>query len=239
MWTEVEEVGRPSLPKHKLDLASSPVTVESIPLPTETTTRTVIMHNSPTPKESSGSRSETGGSGGKEAGGGGEAGEKEKNTTTTSSSSGGEVNSHSLALNGPADAAIADVITETGEGSGALEKREVGAAKKGRKSKRKELRLSSVTDETGADGERQRRIAALGPEKLGQLQRKRKDLEAAYKQDCETFATVVKMLINKEPSLEDKLLPSMRDSLKDIGSKFITELNAFVDELVAPAQEAA
>lgn len=55
----------------------------------------------------------------------------------------------------------------------------------------------------------------------------------AYKQDCETFGTVVKMLISKDPALEDRLLASLRESLKDIGSKFVTELDEFIDELLA------
>jgi hypothetical protein len=41
------------------------------------------------------------------------------------------------------------------------------------------------------------------------------------------------MLISKDPALEDRLLASLRESLKDIGSKFVTELDEYIDELLA------
>lgn len=53
----------------------------------------------------------------------------------------------------------------------------------------------AAANETNRDVDRQRKIKNLPPEKLQMLQEKRKELEHAYKQDCETFATVVKMLI--------------------------------------------
>jgi hypothetical protein len=43
---------------------------------------------------------------------------------------------------------------------------------------------------------------------------------------------VVKILISKDQSLEERLLMSLRDALKDIGSKFVEQLDEYIDELL-------
>ncbi|CAD5112838.1 DgyrCDS2050 [Dimorphilus gyrociliatus] len=67
--------------------------------------------------------------------------------------------------------------------------------------------------------------------KLAMVKQKKEEIEQSYKQDCETFAAVVKMLISKDHSLEDKLQQSLRDNLKDIGQRCIHELKEYIENL--------
>jgi len=71
----------------------------------------------------------------------------------------------------------------------------------------------------------------LSSQKMGLLREKKEDIERAYRNDCETFATVVKMLISKDPLLEDKLQLSLRENLKDIGQRCIYELREYIDRI--------
>ncbi|XP_064633092.1 periphilin-1-like isoform X1 [Lineus longissimus] len=75
------------------------------------------------------------------------------------------------------------------------------------------------------------KLNGLGPDKISQIREKKEEIEQAYKQDCETFATVVKMLISKEPSLEDAIQPSLRQNLRDIGARCIQELQDYIDQV--------
>jgi hypothetical protein len=84
-------------------------------------------------------------------------------------------------------------------------------------------------DLTGAGGGSG--ILGLSHEKMMLVRQKKDEIEKAYRQDCETFATVTKMLINKEPSLEDKIQDSLRENLKEIGQRCIQELREFIDRL--------
>lgn len=71
----------------------------------------------------------------------------------------------------------------------------------------------------------------LSFEKMQLVRQKKEEIEKAYRQDCETFATVTKMLISKEPSLEDKIQSSLRENLKEIGHRCIQEMREFIDRL--------
>jgi predicted component of type VI protein secretion system len=71
----------------------------------------------------------------------------------------------------------------------------------------------------------------LSYEKMQMVRQKKEEIEKAYRQDCETFATVTKMLISKEPSLEEKIQNSLRENLKDIGHRCIQELRDFIERL--------
>ncbi|XP_069889443.1 periphilin-1-like [Dipodomys merriami] len=59
---------------------------------------------------------------------------------------------------------------------------------------------------------------------------KMKEIERIYRQDCETFGMVVKMLIAKEPSLEQTIQFALRQNLQDIGKRCIEELKNFIAE---------
>ncbi|MGH0133166.1 UNVERIFIED_CONTAM: hypothetical protein FKN15_013631, partial [Acipenser sinensis] len=61
--------------------------------------------------------------------------------------------------------------------------------------------------------------------------------QAVYRQDCETFGMVVKMLVNKDPTLEKQVQLSLRENLREIGERCIEEIKNFISEYDnAPAQ---
>ncbi|XP_073078891.1 periphilin-1 isoform X9 [Manis javanica] len=51
-----------------------------------------------------------------------------------------------------------------------------------------------------------------------------------YRQDCETFGMVVKMLIEKDPSLEKSIQFALRQNLHEIGERCVEELKHFIAE---------
>ncbi|KAK2507142.1 hypothetical protein MC885_010131 [Smutsia gigantea] len=51
-----------------------------------------------------------------------------------------------------------------------------------------------------------------------------------YRQDCETFGMVVKMLIEKDPSLEKSIQFALRQNLHEIGERCVEELKRFITE---------
>ncbi|XP_042324101.1 periphilin-1 isoform X2 [Sceloporus undulatus] len=66
---------------------------------------------------------------------------------------------------------------------------------------------------------------------------KTKEIEQVYRQDCETFGAVVKMLIEKDHSLEKPIQFSLRQNLHEIGERCIEELKHFIAEYDARSQE--
>lgn len=52
-----------------------------------------------------------------------------------------------------------------------------------------------------------------------------------YRQDCETFRTVVKMLVEKEPGLDNHLQISLDKNLQEIKQRCLDDLRHFVKEL--------
>ncbi|XP_067684223.1 NK-tumor recognition protein-like isoform X2 [Haliotis asinina] len=68
----------------------------------------------------------------------------------------------------------------------------------------------------------------------GQMQRvylKKQELEAAFKSDCETICNVTKVLLSKDPSLEKEMCNSAKNTLIDLGAKFVSQLQEFIDSL--------
>ncbi|GAB1299760.1 Periphilin-1 [Apodemus speciosus] len=61
---------------------------------------------------------------------------------------------------------------------------------------------------------------------------KTKEIEQSlvYRQDCETFGMVVKMLIEKDPSLEKSIQFALRQNLHEIGERCVEELKRFITE---------
>uniref|UniRef100_A0A8C6Z216 Periphilin 1 n=1 Tax=Nothoprocta perdicaria TaxID=30464 RepID=A0A8C6Z216_NOTPE len=57
---------------------------------------------------------------------------------------------------------------------------------------------------------------------------KTKEIEQVYRQDCETFGMVVKMLIDKDPALEKPVQFALRQNLHEIGERCIEELKLFI-----------
>ncbi|XP_053435042.1 periphilin-1-like [Nycticebus coucang] len=66
---------------------------------------------------------------------------------------------------------------------------------------------------------------------------KAKEIEQAYRQDCETFWRVVKMLIEKDPSLEKSIEFALRQNLQEIGERHFEELKHFMAEYDTSTQE--
>ncbi|XP_026121529.1 uncharacterized protein LOC113102089 isoform X1 [Carassius auratus] len=65
------------------------------------------------------------------------------------------------------------------------------------------------------------------------------EIEELYKQDCETFGIVVKMLLSKDPTLEPMLVSVLHKNLVEIGEKYLEKLSQFISEvnaLVKPAK---
>jgi hypothetical protein len=59
---------------------------------------------------------------------------------------------------------------------------------------------------------------------------KTKEIEQVYRQDCETFGMVVKMLTEKDPSLEKSIQFALRQNLHEIGERCVEELKHFIAE---------
>ncbi|KAM3832357.1 periphilin-1 isoform 3-T4 [Vipera latastei] len=66
---------------------------------------------------------------------------------------------------------------------------------------------------------------------------KTKEIEQVYRQDCETFGAVVKMLIKKDPALEKPIQFSLRQNLHEIGERCVEELKHFIAEYDSASQE--
>lgn len=54
-----------------------------------------------------------------------------------------------------------------------------------------------------------------------------------YKQDCETFGIVLKMLISKDPTLEPMLLSVLHKNLAETGEEYLENLGQLISEVDA------
>lgn len=62
------------------------------------------------------------------------------------------------------------------------------------------------------------------------IQQKRKEIDEVYFQECEMFGLVVKMLIEKDPSLEGPIQSSLQENLREIGSRCVKAMERFIAE---------
>ncbi|KAI7791823.1 putative periphilin-1 [Triplophysa rosa] len=60
---------------------------------------------------------------------------------------------------------------------------------------------------------------------------KAREIEKVYRQDCETFGMVVKMLVAKEPSLEKHLQNPLKENLIEIRERCLEDLRHFIADL--------
>ncbi|XP_008274320.1 periphilin-1 [Stegastes partitus] len=67
--------------------------------------------------------------------------------------------------------------------------------------------------------------------RLEAIKAKALEIEKHYRQDCETFRTVVKMLVDKEPSLDNLLQAPLDANLLDIKQHCLDALKNFMKEL--------
>ncbi|VDN97596.1 unnamed protein product [Rodentolepis nana] len=63
------------------------------------------------------------------------------------------------------------------------------------------------------------------------IQEKKAIIEEEYKKECETFATVAKVFISKDDTLEDKLLPLLKTILHERGQQSVEELRLYIYNL--------
>lgn len=64
---------------------------------------------------------------------------------------------------------------------------------------------------------------------------KTKEIEQAYYQDCETFGMVVKMLVEKDASLERSIQFALRENLHELSERCVEELRQFIADYDAAA----
>lgn len=62
------------------------------------------------------------------------------------------------------------------------------------------------------------------------IQKKRKEIDQVYFQECEMFGLVVKMLIAKDPSLETPIQASLQQNLRDIGARCVEAMEKFIED---------
>ncbi|XP_026168007.1 periphilin-1 [Mastacembelus armatus] len=67
--------------------------------------------------------------------------------------------------------------------------------------------------------------------RLEAIKAKAQEIEKNYRQDCETFRTVVKMLVAKEPSLDNLLQAPLDANLLELKQRCLDVLRHFVKEL--------
>ncbi|XP_062850705.1 periphilin-1 isoform X2 [Trichomycterus rosablanca] len=60
---------------------------------------------------------------------------------------------------------------------------------------------------------------------------KAREIEKVFRQDCETFGMVVKMLVAKDPSLEKHLQNPLKENLSEIRERCLEDLRHFISEL--------
>ncbi|XP_075967504.1 periphilin-1 isoform X1 [Anarhichas minor] len=60
---------------------------------------------------------------------------------------------------------------------------------------------------------------------------KAREIEKVYRQDCETFGMVVKMLVAKDANLEKQLQVPLRENLGEIRERCLEDLKHFISEL--------
>ncbi|XP_027128208.1 periphilin-1 isoform X3 [Larimichthys crocea] len=91
---------------------------------------------------------------------------------------------------------------------------------------KEELLVAPVVEESqklSADNFQERRALAIAA--------KAQAIEKVYRQDCETFGMVVKMLVAKDPNLEKQVQVPLRENLGEIRERCLEDLKHFISEL--------
>ncbi|XP_054609866.1 periphilin-1 isoform X1 [Dunckerocampus dactyliophorus] len=113
----------------------------------------------------------------------------------------------------------------SGEGSphSATSNKEETHPPEGEKEEPLTTRVTEESQKTTTDNFQQRRALAIAA--------KAQEIEKVYRQDCETFGMVVKMLVAKDPNLEKQLQVPLRENLGDIRERCLEDLKHFISEL--------
>ncbi|XP_065133395.1 uncharacterized protein [Paramisgurnus dabryanus] len=94
--------------------------------------------------------------------------------------------------------------------------------------------FSDLDEIPGLDGELEEPVETPEEDWAEAITAKALDMKKLYKQDCETFGLVVKMLIYKDTTLEQKLLTTMKKILIDLKKENLQELQHFISDVTAP-----
>ncbi|XP_033982531.1 periphilin-1 [Trematomus bernacchii] len=62
------------------------------------------------------------------------------------------------------------------------------------------------------------------------IQHKRREIDEVYYQECEMFGLVAKMLIAKDPTLEQSIQSALQENLRDIGKRCVEGMEKFIEE---------
>ncbi|KAM9328173.1 periphilin-1 isoform 4-T4 [Pholidichthys leucotaenia] len=113
-------------------------------------------------------------------------------------------------------------LSREGSPHSATSNKDESHSKEGEK---EELVAAPVVEESRKppDGFEERRAFAIAG--------KAQEIEKVYRQDCETFGMVVKMLVAKDPSLEKQLQVPLRENLGEIRERCLEDLKHFIAEL--------
>ncbi|XP_059181601.1 periphilin-1 isoform X7 [Centropristis striata] len=91
------------------------------------------------------------------------------------------------------------------------------------------LPLVEESQKSSSDNFQERRALAIAA--------KAQEIEKVYRQDCETFGMVVKMLVAKDPNLEKQLQVPLRENLGEIRERCLEDLKHFIHELDEVARQ--
>lgn len=96
--------------------------------------------------------------------------------------------------------------------------------------------LSTLTDENDDDLEmkaldREQKLLSLNSLQMDKVELKKKQLEKAFKGDCETFKIVTLKLLSKDGDLEKSLRLAMMQVIEDLEKQMIEKLDAFLAQL--------
>ncbi|KAA8590899.1 hypothetical protein FQN60_001842 [Etheostoma spectabile] len=62
------------------------------------------------------------------------------------------------------------------------------------------------------------------------IQKKRREIDEVYHQECEMFGLVAKMLIAKDPTLERPIQSALQENLRDIGKRCVEGMERFIED---------
>ncbi|XP_051911923.1 periphilin-1 isoform X4 [Hippocampus zosterae] len=114
-------------------------------------------------------------------------------------------------------------LSREGSPSSATSNKEETNAGEAEKEEPPPAAVAEESHRTTADDFKEKRSLAIAA--------KAREIEKVYRQDCETFGTVVKMLVAKDPDLEKRLQVPLRENLGEIRERCLEDLKHFINEL--------
>ncbi|XP_061523332.1 LOW QUALITY PROTEIN: periphilin-1 [Phycodurus eques] len=114
-------------------------------------------------------------------------------------------------------------LSREGSPSSATSTKEENNAPEAEKEEALSALVTEESQKTTTDNFKERRGLAIAA--------KAREIEKVYRQDCETFGMVVKMLVAKDPNLEKQLQVPLRENLGEIRERCLEDLKHFISEL--------